>query len=712
MKKEIYDIEGMSCTSCSSNIERRLSYEEAIDKVSVNLLKKSMYIYYDESKISSEDIVNKIKVIGFNAKLRNKEISYSEKNYDLKDRNILIITIILATIIMYLSMSNMHNVTRLNRNVQMILTTVVMILNIKYFKNGIKMLFNKIPNMYSLISISTIAAYIYSIFFSEIYFESIAMIIALISIGKYFENKIKNNATVSMHSLINLRPQYTTLLKDNKESIISVEDLEIGDIVIIKSGDLIPCDAIVIEGNGYVDESSLTGESKLIKKIENMEIKTATILKKGYLKAKVMKIGNDTFFAKILELVENASISKPEIVKLADIISIYFVPTIIFISLVTFIYWLLNVNISIALKFSLSVLVISCPCALGLASPLSIFIASYITSKKGILFKNSTSLEILNKIDVILFDKTGTITKGIAEVVDFNIDKKYLDLIYSIEKKSEHILASPIIKYCENLNSNELNIEKFTQIDGEGIKVLYNDVTYIIGNKKMMKNNKIDVSKYEDEYISNSNDGKTFIYFSNSNNILGYLTIRDTLKENIKDVIRFFKNRKIKTIMLTGDNNLTAKSIAKLIEIDEYYSDLLPDEKYEIIDKLQEKYVVAMVGDGINDAPSLIKANVGISIGNATDVAIESADIILTNNNMKQLINAYIISKKVIFNIKLNLFWAFIYNIVGIPIAAGVLMRYNIVLNPMFAAFAMSMSSISVLINSYFLKFKLDKNIN
>ncbi|WP_064581135.1 heavy metal translocating P-type ATPase [Streptobacillus moniliformis] len=718
MKREKFNITGMHCTNCSLNITKNIEKLEGIEKVNINLITSKMSVIYDEKIIDVEKIIEIVEKIGYgiekiNNKKNKENIEEIKKDYYIIK---LVISIILTVLIMYLSMGHMLGFNKVNNSeiIQIIISISIMYLYKEYYFSGFLALKNNSSNMSSLIAVSTLASFVYSIFNvikgenNDLYFESIAVILTLVSIGKYIERRIKKNATKSITKMINLTPKKATIIKDGNEIVIDVEDLEIDDEVLIKTGEIISCDGIILEGKAYVNESSITGESKLIEKNVNDEVIASSILEKGYLKVRVNKEANDTIIAKIIELVEEATSNKAPISKLADKISGILVPIIFVFSILTFIFWLVIGNeFSEAINRAISVLVISCPCALGIATPISIMIGNLKGSQMGILFKRAELLEIIKKANIILMDKTGTITKGEPKVIDFisiSDDDRVIKYIYSAEKKSEHHLATSVVTYCENLGINTVDIDEFIQVEGRGINAKIKNNELLIGNEKMMLEYNIDLSKYIDDINRYSKQGKTVILASINGSLVAIITIADEIREDVKITIEKLKNKNIRPIMLTGDNIETARYVAKLVGIEEVYAGLLPNEKYDILINLQENNKVIMVGDGINDAPALAKADVGISIGGSTDIAMEISDIVLMKQRLIDIINAINLSKAVIINIKFSLFWAFIYNIMGITLAMGLFVKFGLTLNPMFAAFAMSLSSMCILLNAMTLK--------
>jgi hypothetical protein len=547
----------------------------------------------------------------------------------------------------------------------------------------------------------------------NLYFESSAMILSLITLGKYFEEKSKNKTKNSIKSLMDLAPKMANVVIDGEIVSKKVEDIQLGDIILVKAGEKIPCDGIIVEGQTSINQAAVTGESIPLYKKVNDRVISATINGSSPFKFKATKVGQDTTISKIISMVSVANQSKAPISKLADKISGVFVPTVIFISIMTFIIWfLIDKNVEKALNFAISVLVISCPCALGLATPVSIMVATGMSAKQGLLFKNAEVLENLHKIDSIVLDKTGTITNGKAQVTEIftSMDKnKFLDLIINLEKNSEHPLSKSIIDLKKDYPTKDLKVENFKSIAGRGIEAEISGKKYLAGNLPLMEEKNIDISKYEKQAKELQKSGKTLMYFSDEKEIIGLVALIDLPKKNSKKAIKNLKDLGYQIIMLTGDNIYTANAIKELLNIDKVYAELMPEDKIKIISKLQEEgKKILMVGDGINDAPALAKADIGMAIGGGTDVAIESSDVVLMSQDLLDISKAIEISQATIKNIKGNLFWAFFYNVCGIPLAAGIL--YNslgLKLNPMFASVAMSFSSVFVVTNALRLyKFK------
>lgn len=744
--KERFDVSGMTCASCQANVQKAVE-KLGVDFVNVNLISETMTVSYDDGKISENDIIKAVEKIGYGAKPKNKKnLKENNKTFDEEKivKNRLIISFIFLIPLMYVSMGHMINLplphflmgARGSVNfafLQFLLTLPIVFVNRIFYISGFKALFNKASNMDTLVGLGSFAALIYGIFAimrmayglgfekfeivenyrHNLYFESSAMILTLITLGKYFEKKSKGQTKKSLESLMDLAPKKARILKDKKEVEILVEDLKKGDLILVRPGEAIPVDGIVKEGSSLVDESAITGESIPVNKNIGDEVISATLNKQGSFIFEATKVGEDTTLSKIIELVNQANETKAPIAKLADKISAIFVPTVMIISLITFVIWMiLGYGFEFSLNFAISVLVISCPCALGLATPMAIMVATGKSAQFGLLFKNAESLENLHKVDTILLDKTGTITEGKPQVTDIisEIDEnEFIKIASSIENNSEHPLSHAISEYAKAKNIQAKNIEDFEAISGKGIKAKYENKIYYGGNISLMKEKNIDLKSYEKKADIFSNEGKTSMYFADEKNVIGIIAVQDKPKNLSKIAIDEMKKMGYEVRMITGDNEKTAEAIKNALNIDEKYAEVLPQDKEKEIKNLQKLgKKVLMVGDGINDAPALARSDVSMAIGNGTDVAIESADIILINNNILDIVSALKLSKSTIKIIKENLFWAFFYNIIGIPLAAGLLYpAFGLKLSPMFGAFAMSFSSIFVCLNSLRLrKFK------
>ncbi|MFY4817309.1 heavy metal translocating P-type ATPase [Aliarcobacter butzleri] len=761
MKSQKFDIKGMTCSACSTAVDRNVKKLEGINEVNVNLLNNSMIVKYDENVLNNETIIKKVQDAGYEAFLvengKKTQKNSTEKNLgkietnELKNR--LIISFIFAIPLFYISMGHMLNwyLPHLFHGysnaitfafTQFLLALPIVFINIKYYKVGFKTLYKGSPNMDSLIAIGTSAAMIYGVFSiykigyglgnndidmviqysHDLYFESAAIVLTLITLGKFLEARAKENTSEAINKLINLTPKTALVLRNNQEIEIPVDELVLKDIVIVKPGNIVPTDGVIIFGNSSIDESMLTGESLPVSKKVGDKVIGASINKSGSFKFEVTKLGEDTVLSQIIKLIEEASSSKAPISKLADRISAIFVPTVIVISILATVTWLfLGYSFEFALSIGIAILVISCPCALGLATPTAIMVGTGKGAQNGILIKSAESLEIAHTINTVVIDKTGTITEGKTQVTDiFTSEKitqdKLLQLCATIEKNSEHPLADAILKKAQEKEIELLNATDFEALNGLGIKAKVEDRLLYIGNKKLLDSKNISLDLFYEKSEKLANESKTPIFIADENEVLGLIAISDVVKPTSKDAILEFEKMGLEVIMLTGDNYKTANAIAKQININNVIAEVLPQDKEKEIQKLQSLgKKVAMIGDGINDAPALVRADVGIAIGAGTDIAIESANIVLVKSDLLDAVKAIQLSNAVIKNIKQNLFWAFFYNIIGIPLAAGVF--YTILgwkLSPMFAGAAMSLSSVTVVLNALRLKLfepRISKNL-
>ncbi|WP_313956735.1 heavy metal translocating P-type ATPase [Aliarcobacter butzleri] len=761
MKSQKFDIKGMTCSACSTAVDRNVKKLEGINEVNVNLLNNSMIVKYDENILNNETIIKKVQDAGYEAFLvengKKTQKNSTEDNLgkietnELKNR--LIISFIFAIPLFYISMGHMLNwyLPHLFHGysnaitfafTQFLLALPIVFINIKYYKVGFKTLYKGSPNMDSLIAIGTSAAMIYGVFSiykigyglgnndidiviqysHDLYFESAAIVLTLITLGKFLEARAKENTSEAINKLINLTPKTALVLRNNQEIEIPVDELVLKDIVIVKPGNIVPTDGIIIFGNSSIDESMLTGESLPVSKKVGDKVIGASINKSGSFKFEVTKLGEDTVLSQIIKLIEEASSSKAPISKLADRISAIFVPTVIVISILATVTWLfLGYSFEFALSIGIAILVISCPCALGLATPTAIMVGTGKGAQNGILIKSAESLEIAHTINTVVIDKTGTITEGKTQVTDiFTNEKitqdKLLQLCATIEKNSEHPLADAILKKTQEKEIELLNATDFEALNGLGIKAKVEDRVFYIGNKKLLDSKNISLDLFYEKSEKLANEAKTPIFIADESEVLGLIAISDVVKPTSKDAILEFEKMGLEVIMLTGDNYKTANAIAKQININNVIAEVLPQDKEKEIQKLQSLgKKVAMIGDGINDAPALVRADVGIAIGAGTDIAIESANIVLVKSDLLDAVKAIQLSNAVIKNIKQNLFWAFFYNIIGIPLAAGVF--YTILgwkLSPMFAGAAMSLSSVTVVLNALRLKLfepRISKNL-
>lgn len=765
--KERFDVTGMTCSACSSHVEKSVSKLTGVENVSVNLLTNSMQVEFDENKLDTAGIIKAVEDAGYGAAVKDEHAksgaktsgqSGSQENSGLSavEQNVknmkkrLIVSLIFWIPLMYVSMGHMiyqwlnipmppftMNFLHGNENAityaftQFLLLLPILIANQKYFKNGFKTLWHRSPNMDSLIAIGAGAAILYGIFAiyrigyamghgdmmvvhqyaHDLYFESAGTILTLITIGKYLETKSKGKTSEAITKLLNLAPKTVTVVRDGVEQVVDAADVEKGEIFLVKPGESVAVDGIVLEGKSSFDESAITGESIPVPKQEGDTIVSASMNKSGLIRAKATKVGEDTTIAQIIRLVEEASSSKAPIAKMADKIAGVFVPTVITIALITGIIWLISgATFEFAMSTAIAVLVISCPCALGLATPVAIMVGTGKGAENGILIKSGDALETAHQIDTVVLDKTGTITQGKPVVTDIicaagkNADKtQLLQIAGSLEKGSEHPLAEAIVNYCE---TNSIALEKVTDFNalfGKGIEGTVSGTHYFAGNEKMMEEKGISLSTEQKNQIhALAKQGRTPLLFADEKQFLGIVAVADVVKPTSKEAVQKFRDYGIHVIMLTGDNEVTAQAIKEQVGIDEVIAGVLPTQKEEKISALKQAgHKVAMIGDGINDAPALASADVGIAIGAGTDVAIESADIVLMKNDLLDAVGAVKLSKAVIRNIKENLFWAFFYNSIGIPLAAGVLYPlFQIKLNPMFGAAAMSLSSVCVVSNA------------
>lgn len=765
--KERFDVTGMTCSACSSHVEKSVGKLTGVENVSVNLLTNSMQVEFDENKLDTAGIIKAVEDAGYGAAVKDEHAksgaktsgqSGSQENNGLSavEQNVknmkkrLIVSLIFWIPLMYVSMGHMiyqwlnipmppftMNFLHGNENAityaftQFLLLLPILIANQKYFKNGFKTLWHRSPNMDSLIAIGAGAAILYGIFAiyrigyamghgdmmvvhqyaHDLYFESAGTILTLITIGKYLETKSKGKTSEAITKLLNLAPKTVTAVRDGVEQVVDAADVEKGEIFLVKPGESVAVDGIVLEGKSSFDESAITGESIPVPKQEGDTIVSASINKSGLIRAKATKVGEDTTIAQIIRLVEEASSSKAPIAKMADKIAGVFVPAVITIALITGVIWLISgATFEFAMSTAIAVLVISCPCALGLATPVAIMVGTGKGAENGILIKSGDALETAHQIDTVVLDKTGTITQGKPVVTDIicaagkNADKtQLLQIAGSLEKGSEHPLAEAIVNYCVTNNISLEKVTDFNALFGKGIEGTVSGTHYYAGNEKMMEEKGISLSTEQKNQIQAlAKQGRTPLLFADEKQFLGIVAVADVVKPTSKEAVQKFRDYGIHVIMLTGDNEVTAQAIKEQVGIDEVIAGVLPTQKEKKISALkQEGHKVAMIGDGVNDAPALASADVGIAIGAGTDVAIESADIVLMKNDLLDAVGAVKLSKAVIRNIKENLFWAFFYNSIGIPLAAGVLYPlFQIKLNPMFGAAAMSLSSVCVVSNA------------
>lgn len=727
MKKVLLKIDGMTCSACSTGLEKYLNKQDGIKQATVNLIMNNANIEYDDKKLNLEQIEKFVEKAGF-LSLGIDNFEKEEKKKTNEKYNLIAITVI-SILVLYISMSHMVGlpvIPFLNMMVYpvnyaislFILTTIVLILGKDILKNGYKNLIHKTPNMDTLVMIGVLASYIYSIYgtmqiikghtmhVEELYYESAAIVIFFIEIGRYIENKNKDKTKEALQQLMTITPNNAVILRDGKEVTVTLDEIQKGDIVICKPGEKIAVDGEVVEGTTHINESFITGESVPVKREIGSKVIAGSINYEGTIKYKAEKIGKESTVSEIVRLVTQATSTKAPIAKIADTISGYFVPVVLIIAVLAFVIWILiSKNFATAINIFVSILVVACPCSLGLATPLAIVIASGNASKKGILVKTSETLENAHKVKTICFDKTGTLTKGelsISKIYNYSeIDEKeILKIVASIENKSEHPIARAIVKKSQEEKIELEEIKEFKAIPGFGVEAtIKSGEKYLIGNKKLMLENnvKIENEKDEQELV---NEGNSILFVSSNNKIVALIGVKDVLKENVKEVIKKLKQRKINLVMLTGDNEKTAEIIAKEIGIEKVISNVTPKEKAEQIKELKQDGIVMMCGDGINDSVSLVTADIGVSVSSGTDIAMDSSQVVLMSDNLEKIDELIDISKKTIRNIKQNLFWAFFYNICMIPVACGVLMPFGISMNPMIAAFAMTVSSLTVVVNA------------
>ena len=758
---EQYAVTGMSCAACAARIEKAVLNVDGVTSCSVSLLTNSMGV---EGTATSDEIIAAVRNAGYEATSKNSNAKNINNLPDapdeesLKDRETpvlkrrLLMSLGFWIVLMYVSMGHMmwgwslppffddnHVAMGL---VQLLLTGIIMVINQKFFISGFKGLMHRAPNMDTLVALGSMAAFVYSTvalfamtdalvkgnsdlvitYMHEFYFESAATILTLITIGKMLEARAKGKTTDALKGLMKLAPKTATLYKDGTEIIVPIDRVVIGDIFVVRPGESIPVDGTVVSGNSAVDESTLTGESIPVDKEAGDLVCAGTLNQSGYIRCEASRIGKDTTLAQIIQMVSDAASTKAPIAKIADKVSGVFVPTVILISVLTVIAWLvLGQNIGFALARGIAVLVISCPCALGLATPVAIMVGNSVAAKNGILFKTAVSLEETGKVQIVALDKTGTITEGEPKVTDIipadnKSEEELLTTAFSLEKRSEHPLAKAVnLKAdCEKIIAKE--ITEFEALPGNGLRAIYNGKRILGGSYKFISSqiNVSDETRAKSESLSS--EGKTPLLFAYDEELIGIIAVADTIKEDSPYAIQEIKNMDIHVVMLTGDNEITAKAIGSKSGVDEVIAGVLPDGKAGVINNLKKKGKVIMVGDGINDAPALTSADIGIAIGAGADVAIDAADVVLMKNSLSDVTKAILVSRATLKNIHENLFWAFIYNVIGIPLAAGVFIKFlGWQLNPMFAAAAMSLSSFFVVTNALrlnFVKLNKAKNVN
>lgn len=749
--RQRFKVFGMSCAACSAGVERAVGRLKGVNKVEVSLVAKSMLCDFDETTVSEKQIVEAVKKAGFKAYPEkaseaaqtavagrgNAAVADSDGFTPMKTR--LIVSLIFLVLLMYVSMGHMiglpvpsfmHGVNNgvSFAFVQFLLVLPILYVNRKFFVNGFKALWHRVPNMDSLVAVGSSAAVLYGIFaifmiaygigngdtelaekyLSGLYFESGGMILTLVTVGKLLEERSKNKTYSAIQKLVDLAPKTAVVIRDGVETEIPVEKIVVGEVILLKPGSSVPVDGEVVEGGGTVDESALTGESMPVEKAAGDRLISASIVKSGAFKLKAQRVGEDTTLSQIVELVRNAASSKAPIGRLADKVSGIFVPVVMGIALVAAVVWLAcGATFEFALNAAISVLVISCPCALGLATPLAIMVSTGKCASKGILIKSAEALEQLHDVNTVVLDKTGTVTEGKPSVTDvvpseYVSESELASLAAALEKNSQHPLSVAVTEYAASNSIEFAAAEDFKNFDGLGVSAIVNGQTAYAGNEKLMSENKIDVSSLSSCAKELAGKGKTVMYFACGGKFYGLIAVADKVKPTSKEAVQALKKSGIEVIMLTGDNAVTAAAIKNEVGIDRVEAEVMPADKQRIVSELKNAgKKVVMVGDGINDSPALMQADVGIAIGSGTDIAIESADVVLMKNDLTDVSRAINYSKRTIRNIKQNLFWAFFYNALGIPLAAGALYPlWQITLSPMIGALAMSLSSLFVVGNA------------
>lgn len=740
---EHYAITGMSCAACSNRVEKAVSKVSGVTSCSVSLLTNAMSV---EGTASSKEIIKAVKEAGYGAKLQGQK---DEKEDDLLEdhetpalKKRLIASLFFLIILMYFSMGHMmwgwplpswFNDNHIAMGiVQMLLAGIIMVINQKFFISGFKSLWHRSPNMDTLVALGSMASFVWSVYallmmtraqvdgqhavvmkyMMEFYFESAAMILTLITVGKMLEARSKGKTTNALKGLMNLAPKKAVILKDNQEVTVAIDQVLVGDIFVVRPGESIPVDGVIIEGNSALDASALTGESIPVDKTVGDQVSSASINQSGFLKCRATRVGQDTTLSQIIKMVSDVATSKAPIAKVADQVSGVFVPVVIGIAVVTFIIWILaKGDFSYALARSISVLVISCPCALGLATPVAIMVGNGVGAKHGILFKSAESLEETGRVQIVALDKTGTITKGQPKVVKIETvgeydQQRFIKEAVSLESKSEHPLARAIIEYAKEKGIQDEEVSNFEALPGHGLKAQYYGKELVGGSLTFIEQLVSIPQEFIDLAMKEADLGRTPLLFALDHHFIGMISVADVIKEESPQAIKELHQMGIQVIMITGDNEKTAKAIAKQVGVDEVIAGVLPDGKVAAIQKLKSLGKVAMVGDGLNDAPALTQAHIGIAIGAGSDVAIDAAEVVLMNSRLSDVSAAIRLSRATLRNIHENLFWAFIYNIIGIPLAAGIWIPiFGWTLNPMFGALAMSLSSFSVVSNALRLNF-------
>lgn len=730
MKKVLLKIGGMTCSACSSGLEKYLNKQDGIKLASVNLVMNNANIEYDDEKLSLEDVEKFVDKAGFES-LGIDNFEKEEKKNSFEKYKIILITIF-SLIILYISMGSMIGLPEISFIKMMkypirfsicllVFSSIVLFLGKDILRNGFKNLIHKTPNMDTLVTIGVVASMLYSIFGTvmifkghshyvmNLYYESAAIVVFFIKVGKYIEGRNTDKTKEALKELMTITPNHAIIVRDGKEKTVTLDEIQKDDIVVCKPGEKIAVDGTVIEGVTHIDESFITGESVPVKREYGAKVIAGSINYEGTIKYKAEKIGKESTVSEIVRLVVESTSSKAPIAKIADKVSSIFVPVVIAIAIVAFIVWMIiSKDIAFAINIFITVLVVACPCSLGLATPLAIIVGSGLATKKGILVKSSESLENAHKVKTVVFDKTGTLTEGkltVSKIYNYSdIDEaELLKMVASVENKSEHPIARAIVNYAKERKIDIDEVNDFEAVAGMGVVANYESEKIIIGNQKLIDENKIEISNKQDaEELTK--DENSILYVALNNKLIALVGVKDTIRKDIVELIEKLKAKNINVVMLTGDNEKTAQNIAKKLKIDKVISNVMPKQKAEEIEKLKQNGLVMMCGDGINDSISLVKADIGISVSSGTDIARDSAQVIIMNDNLNRINDVIDISKKTVRNIKQNLFWAFFYNVCMIPVACGFLVKFGIMINPMIASLAMTLSSLFVVLNVLKLK--------
>lgn len=730
MKKVLLKIGGMTCSACSSGLEKYLNKQDGIKLASVNLVMNNANIEYDDERLSLQDVEKFVDKAGFES-LGIDNFEKEEKKNSFEKYKIILITIF-SLIILYISMGSMIGLPEISFIKMMkyptrfsicllVFSSIVLFLGKDILRNGFKNLIHKTPNMDTLVTIGVVASMLYSIFGTvmifkghshyvmNLYYESAAIVVFFIKVGKYIEGRNTDKTKEALKELMTITPNHAIIVRDGKEKTVTLDEIQKDDIVVCKPGEKIAVDGTVIDGNTHIDESFITGESVPVKREAGSKVIAGSINYEGTIKYKAEKIGKESTVSEIVRLVVESTSSKAPIAKIADKVSSVFVPVVIAIAIVAFIIWMIiSKDIAFAINIFITVLVVACPCSLGLATPLAIIVGSGLATKKGILVKSSESLENAHKVKTVVFDKTGTLTEGkltVSKIYNYSdIDEaELLKMVASVENKSEHPIARAIVNYAKERKIDIDEVNDFEAVAGMGVVANYESEKIIIGNQKLIDENKIEISNKQDaEELTK--DENSILYVALNNKLIALVGVKDTIRKDIVELIEKLKAKNINVVMLTGDNEKTAQNIAKKLKIDKVISNVMPKQKAEEIEKLKQNGLVMMCGDGINDSISLVKADIGVSVSSGTDIARDSAQVVIMNDNLNRINDVIDISKKTVRNIKQNLFWAFFYNVCMIPVACGFLVKFGIMINPMIASLAMTLSSLFVVLNVLKLK--------